>query len=144
MRCIAMAWMLCALAAGESAALGAASDHIYKGVTDEPCCGGSVGLTVYIRDGQVHKLIWEAESSQRFLRTEYRFKAGRLFRLVERSWRKYDDRGECLARPRQERSRHLTIGESTRSPRVSESIAQANYLIKYFDEHRNEFDKSAK
>ena len=113
-----------------------------RSAMDEPSCGGT-WLTVRRLGGQIRKLDWECQTSQRLIKREFYFGRGRPELFIETTYMLLDSSGETLRRPRFEsRRRYWLHDRSAGRAGVklrSELRAHGAYLVGYFSAHKADF-----
>jgi hypothetical protein len=112
----------------------------YDGPTSEPSCGGTA-LSVYLRGGQVRRLDWTIETSTRLIRRQYSFAGPSPHLAIETISARLDANAEPLAQPRLLSTKPYHLDAARPTPKQSEFLDHAKFLITDFNEHRKEFSR---
>ena len=110
----------------------------FEGPTDEPSCSGAA-MGVYLRGDQIQHLDWTLEMSTKFVRQQFYFRDSQPMLVVETVHAKLDDQANPLKSPKLFSVTRSSLGGGKPGKRGRELLEHAEFLIRYFREHRSDF-----
>jgi hypothetical protein len=109
-----------------------------EGPTDEPSCSGAA-MDVYLRGDQIQQLDWTLEMSNKFVRQQFYFRGAQSVLVVETIHAKLDDQANRLKSPKLLSTTRYSLSSAKPEKRRKELLEHAEFLIRYFREHRSDF-----